>query len=510
MAREDIADFEIWADSRHAMNNANSYDSKTSSYNPGFVNPPHWVIRMDAWNGLQKFMKDQEPGFLPLMIDPAESFQNPQIVDPGNGFRLPEEVISYDWSIRNDDGSFREERQSHRSKFGDGKERVITQMDFNVPELDTYVVNLTVRFKDGTVENQAKSITLRDFLVISIGDSFSAGQGNPDKPGLTTVASQVKCEQSPTISKALELDIDLKDEVRWQEPKAYRSYNSAPSMAARNLEVEWRSKRQNAGDMITFLTFARSGSTIVDGLVGPKDDTIDAGQIDEIKRTIGNRKIDALIISIGGNDVGFAPTLENLVKGDAIWEIGNDKANRDQIIADVKFKITALPNLYLVLAGFIGQLEVDARDVYLIEYPITLFEKTDASGEPFVDEGCEMFSGPDLDLSKADAKAVTDVGRDLNAAVKAAADQHNWRYVGGVVDRYRGRGYCAGSDRLFVTATESCLNQGDFEGMAHPNSKGHSIIAELIAEKVDNLSLHPVTEGQKLVSGTGTVGGSLG
>src|SRR5262249_40295219 len=53
----------------------------------------------------------------------------------------------------------------------------------------------------------------------------------------------------------------------------------------------------------------------------------------------------------------------------------------------------------------------------------------------------------------------------LNGAVAAAASNHNWHYVGGIVDAFNTHGYGA-HDRWFRTAQES----RDMQGPYHNNS----------------------------------------
>ena len=93
--------------------------------------------------------------------------------------------------------------------------------------------------------------------------------------------------------------------ARWQEPNAYRSYRSAQSLAAAEVE---RSDEYSA-DRITFLSFARTGSDIRNGLLGPRrvDQTVlshgpenvsidgwagDRGQLDEARDAVVGRPID--------------------------------------------------------------------------------------------------------------------------------------------------------------------------------------------------------------------------
>jgi hypothetical protein len=140
--------------------------------------------------------------------------------------------------------------------------------------------------------------------------------------------------------------------------------------------------------------------------------------------------------------------------------------------------------------------ELQPRQVYINEYPVALFERMDPAGHPIDGGGCEIFSGADLDLSVDDWRAIKAIGVELNAAIHEAAAIHRWILIDGIVESFSGHGYCATADprrpgaatnvrgSYFRTATQSCLNQGDFEGTMHPNEHGHQVYAERIAATV--------------------------
>ena len=175
-----------------------------------------------------------------------------------------------------------------------------------------------------------REIHFRDYLIVSIGASYGSGQGNPDVPGkpeefdpdikrwqkililptlykvteeaIVWMKNRFK-QKFTTIARARKWIIDMDPGPLWLEPNAHRSVLSGHSRGTRLIENTRR------GNLITFLTFARSGSTINDGLFGgrtdedgkPIDGWIDnKGQLDELKVVENLRFMDALIIDIGG------------------------------------------------------------------------------------------------------------------------------------------------------------------------------------------------------------------
>jgi hypothetical protein len=69
------------------------------------------------------------------------------------------------------------------------------------------------------------------------------------------------------------------------------------------------------------------------------------------------------------------------------------------------------------------------------------------------------------------------MGEKLNALIKRKAEKFKWHFV--PVDQdFVGKGYCASEDLTYwVKAEKSCQRQGDFEGMCHPNHRGHQAYA---------------------------------
>src|SRR6266850_434357 len=50
-----------------------------------------------------------------------------------------------------------------------------------LPCLGTYRATLTVTGKDGSTASTTQDITLRDLLIVSLGDSYASGDGAPEK-----------------------------------------------------------------------------------------------------------------------------------------------------------------------------------------------------------------------------------------------------------------------------------------------------------------------------------------
>lgn len=513
MVIESLNQFIVSTATRHPQwgTNPPAYDKQTSRYNPDYVNPPHWFIGASALDALIDHNKQEQADFVfapigpnPVIKPTMEAFLTIDVFDPaisspvGSALKMPDEVVAYHWKIVQNSGGHQETQVKDRSF----SPQMMAQAVFEVRELGEYTISLFVSFKSGGTKSNQKTIKLRDFLIVSIGDSLASGEGVPDDPGMATdnfLDPTDGCENTTfqKIKDNLGFNIAMDKEPVWQEPKAHRSYNSGPSRAALLLEAN----RESLGDMVTFLSFARSGSAIFEGLITPhKNGSIEIGQIDEVARTIGDRKIDALVITIGVNDIGFDDTLTDLVKGDfSIFNIGNDDENRDEIFAEVERRLNELSNRYIALDAVIKvKLGERVKQIFITEYPIALFDrKRDANGIVTVGPGCGIFSGPDLDIDKDDARDIKEHAILLNNEIQKAAKDHKWTFITGIVDGFEGHGYCSGEDNsFFVFAEDSCKHQGDFDGTMHPNHKGHQVIADIIAKRLDRSVINPVIGGK--------------
>jgi lysophospholipase L1-like esterase len=412
---------------------------------------------------------------------------------------LPNTAQSWEWQVkRRSDG--RLFSQKHTLAFPLPKPRPSTGI--NLPSEGIYDCQLIVKMAGGKQEvSPVKSIHIRDLLIVVIGDSAAAGQGNPDEAGKPVefgnnikgwnklnpwkwIDSGIDAGKNwfkinfTTISRAKELRLLMNPAPLWLEEAANRSMRSGTVLAARSQE------HLKQGYVVTFLHFARSGSDIVNGLLGPRTEKgkkIDGwigniSQIDEVKRAVGNRQIDALIISIGVNDVGFSGSLKNLVRRDLGW--GKDTENRKEVISKIEKDIAGLDFRFQKLSNELKNLKIGR--VFLTEYPTAIFDKM-INGRSVPSAGCEIFESKiDMDITQRDAEDLKLSAEKLNQKLQHVAKSHNWIYVGGIADEFQGHGYCMGKERFFVTAEESLVTQGDTEGTMHPNHKGHAVIARMV------------------------------
>jgi hypothetical protein len=261
-------------------------------------------------------------------------------------------------------------------------------------------------------------------------------------------------------------------------------------------------------------------------------------QIDRVVELAGEHEIDALFLSIGGNDVNFANVVEACILGEVCHEddpvpdptiqgaaslicsaagsfadecedyLGG-VPDADALDARTIFDIHAkaedvdgqdigqdgrddLLNNYRDLAQeLVSSLGMDPGRVYLTEVPdVTRDEHGQTCGWPT--EFPSSFSDA-LRVALQELPGVTQtemswasthVTAQLREGMQAAAEEHGWQFVEGVDSRFEGHGYCANFPWLVRLQTTFQI-QGDKNGALHPNVEGHGAYADAIVEAFD-------------------------
>ncbi|MEP7375896.1 MAG: hypothetical protein ABI675_21045 [Chitinophagaceae bacterium] len=253
---------------------------------------------------------------------------------------------------------------------------------------------------------------------------------------------------------------------------------SAPALATKQLLNEW--------PYLVFLSFAKSGATISSG-VGRSQLL---NQLVEAKLAVGTHRIDALIMSIGGNDIGFADNLRmfGLITGFSSF-----------VQTGIQRKIDALDQkLYPLINQKISEFNLNIGTILIMEYPGSLFN--DRNDQPA--GGCGVFDfdnsasiGPALSIlsiDAAEAKVIDTLVHKLNKVIANAASREGWHLIDGIDEEFVGHGYCSGQS-WFVFAENSCLDQGDFDGTMHPNAVGTEHIAKVVASELRTVLPKPPT-----------------
>jgi len=149
----------------------------------------------------------------------------------------------------------------------------------------------------------------------------------------------------------------VRSEAQWVDRRCDRSAHSSHVQAA--LAVE----RADPHTSVTFLSYACSGASVLQGLIGPYDGAEPPDfQHDplrpQIEAVAGNaRRIDALLVSVGGNELEFADIVRSLI-------VEFDADQDPELLLRFNANLVLLPDRFRQLGDAIRQ-ELDVDTVYI-------------------------------------------------------------------------------------------------------------------------------------------------
>ena len=330
-------------------------------------------------------------------------------------------------------------------------------------------------------------ITVNDILIVHLGDSYSSGEGAPDR------------------SAAAGYWGDDGTGANGSHAAAHRSSNTWGSIFAQQLEPF---AQLLGGGSVTYVNLAVSGSLI--------DDVSDQlNQLDAIK---GSRQVDFLLISIGGNDAGFSSAIAAYLLREPILGgyglLGPSLTDIDDAIqtgdwtggsfTDVGSVLVemfdwALPHRFTNVRGLDGlaagynQLAgqftahgIAAGNVYILQYPDPLVPNPGHHADVCPDAiltSVASVLGRRLEIEPGEQHHVrSHLIAPLNQQIAASAAQAGWKTIDAENVMY-GHPICSDS-RMVLRFQESHDVQGDERGTLHPNRKGYAAIAERLWQTI--------------------------
>jgi GDSL-like Lipase/Acylhydrolase family len=314
--------------------------------------------------------------------------------------------------------------------------------------LGPYTVELTATGLRGSKRPQFAmvNIQVKDVLIVSIGDSYASGEGNPVVPSM----SDPQWAYSPDPA------------MNTENANAHRSTIAGPAQFALKLQ------EFNPHEAVTFVSVANSGASIPVGVLGPMQSIGDPnyqlpGEIAELEQLIGTRHIDVLTVTLGADDVGFATIAEDLGENTLL---GSPSVST--ILSQFNDSLAALPQHFADLAQAIQSL--NPSEVLVTGYPdIT----RDQNGNVAAIVGPDNFTL----INQADAEVASrQIIPPLNAGVAAAANTYDWTLVRGINADFLRHGYPS-TNPWIVTLGQSVDVERNQDGTLHPNAAGHKDIA---------------------------------
>jgi hypothetical protein len=374
------------------------------------------------------------------------------------------------------------------------------EVSFEIP----YPAGARVSVEIGGRQVADADVKVTDLFVAAMGDSFGSGEGNPDVP--------VRFSPERTASYG-EKDLRLaglparigdwkrigdknfnKQGARWLDTACHRSLYSHQLRAALQLAVE------DPHRAVTFIGLSCSGAEVTWGLFlrykgnewvpNPPDlsqisalanvqcgrdeaDLIDMPEAYHINGAIPElrgglvlkkckyemaRKIDLLLVSIGGNDIGFARLVANAVLSDdsTLRQLGGwfgqihgnmqSKSLLDRL--DERYKA-----LNRAIHGILHMPWNEADRVILTAYPPLAVM---GDGRRICPDGTAgMDVATDFSLSQKRAKNGSDLADQLQRVMAKGARTHGWSFATDHRNAFVGRGICAGfTDNAFSIADD--------------------------------------------------------
>ncbi len=374
--------------------------------------------------------------------------------------------------------------------------QAVTQPCIELVQLEVpYPAGATVTVEVNGQTVAEDQVVVRDLLIAGLGDSFGSGEGNPDLP---VRFSRDRAADYANPRKVVDLvgyptrvgawreigDKDfIEENARWLDQACHRSLYSHQMRAALQLAIEEPHRA------VTYVGLACSGAEITTGLFlrykgnewvpNPPplsqlsalaeaqcgaDDARDVdlpeayhlnGAIPELKGGLvlkrcdaeRARKIDLVLLSIGGNDVGFSRLVANAVLA--------DKSNLKRLggwfgqvhgRADAEAQLKALDVRYKSLNRAIHNilhLSWGQSDrIILTAYPGLALLEDGQSVCPDGRAGMDVL--PEFALSRSKTAEGAVVANQLHAKMRAAAKAYSWTFVESHRAEFQGRGICAG------------------------------------------------------------------
>jgi hypothetical protein len=436
-----------------------AWNPLTSTYNPDFVNPRSWSISLD-----------------------------------GCASRSVRRITGYTFTLTQLGGAW--------TRTSSGPACLVRYHDM-LPAQGYYRATLTLHTDwggggGGVSLAVSRIVQIRDYLIVSMGDSLASGEGNPDVPGKYNVDTSFFTDEADhaTAIRA----------VKWQDQRCHRSAKSGPALAAKAFETRYAS--------VTFLSFACSGAMIQDLISRPYGGIERVGtstvppQVDAVRAAVGpgsprgGRPVDALLVSAGVNNLYFSSIVKRCAKN---LNIGDhlDCVNGHGIAANA----AALPSLYKKLAYAIKDKLPNAREVYLNDYPSDVFRGG----------ACGTLGHSGFGIDDAEASEINLWGGHLDQAITDAAvryrdDTFRWNLVGDLAVPFESHAYCD-RDSWFTSYEQSWRTQGNVDGTAHPNAEGDIEYGKLLhrAIALDQASqpLRSLTITIKAIKLNGTGGNNI-
>jgi hypothetical protein len=349
------------------------------------------------------------------------------------------------------------------------------------------------------------------FVWAAGGDSFASGEGNPER--------KITDSDDPENFAGLRWGDDASIAVpipgqtlARDVTTCHRSDEAGAPKANRKL--------QGLYPNVTFtLGFVACGGAqtvdmVQNGYLGPSSTPASRlgaaplAQPAQLDRIAGFRtaqgRLDALYLSVGGNDMGFGPMIEACI--DPLQLVGDCV---DEADVQLTTKAAEVAGGYAAIEGRLDEHFGDALPVLISAYPNPVHDQSSAESPPvclgadYDRHGETGIGGFDdalrNNITADEALFAFGISGRINVAVSAAASAHGWTVVDDHLQASQGHGLCTDSP-FFNLNSVALRSQGrDIPdtafllfsgGLLHPNDAGFTRYGDAIVA-----DLRPVVDG---------------
>ena len=350
------------------------------------------------------------------------------------------------------------------------------------------------------------------YRVVAFGDSYAAGEG---APGTTGVYDSDGTNPHPRAAwSGTATDTGFTGDVETGVLGAQRCHRSPRATAARAVKALALEFPDIDFD---FRSFACSGAKIDVGLMQPYEGAEDADPDHKVPAQIqqandylatlpaASRRIDALVMNIGGNNLGFADVIKRctgipIASGDCEPPASHDAESMILTGAGTdrpdQTGLDDVPRLYNELAGRLDRTAASGLKIARVPDHVFLTGVPNPLAGDF--GGCASLTGPfDYENRISAAEIPWLVGTafpTINGAFSAAAGTR-WTFV--PTEAAVSRGMCAAGGGLFNRNRDALKTQGAnvaafgavasvSGGWVHPNSQGYAALGPVLADAMDD------------------------
>lgn len=412
------------------------YDEETDRYPEAYYDPDNWILHFDASGSFAGSDRITEYRWRFESLDGEWSEQATTTIP-----WYPERIIRSNSRLMELAREVNNQPIEQRVETYENSVYAHPDQMVRFPEEGTYQVTLTIENDLGRTSTTSQSVRVEDHFIVSLGDSFASGQGNPEidleailetevnirvgnlvnnqtreeirqelreefNAKLDAVQLPVEGEENPfkgTYFKRLgklarivpRLAFLVSSQGIWKNEDCFRSGISGPSLSAAEFEL------RDPETSITYISFACSGGTTDDVLNQIRnlrshlepDFSLPPVQ-GSFQTSTSKRSIDALTLSVGGNDLGFADLLalcggfDKVVNADgalekvaSIYDVAenfflnnDDDCNTSELARGAKHILAEhLPEKYDEINDALRANGLDVEEIYITQYPETFF-----------------------------------------------------------------------------------------------------------------------------------------